>query len=89
MVDVHNVTAACDTKEVHVREYVKYLARGKYTIVSDEKSRQLNYPENRLDVGKPITKSTINNYLRNIKVFFNICTTTISLNQTLLQGLNR
>lgn len=72
MLDVYNITAAAETKEVHIREYVKYLeTRGKYTILVDEKTRDTNNPQNRTDIGKPITKTTINNYIRNIKVFYN------------------
>ncbi len=70
--DAHNITDASETKEFHIREYIKYLeTRGKYTVLSDEKSRQSNNPHNRTDLGNPITKTTINNALRNIKVFYN------------------
>ncbi len=66
------VKEAGDVREIHIREYVKYLTeRGKYTVVTDEKTKLLNFPENRDDYQKEISKTTINNYLRNIKVFFN------------------
>ena len=56
MLDVFNITSAADTKEVHIREYIKYLeTRGKYTIVVDEKTRDTNNPQNRTDIGKPIS----------------------------------
>lgn len=72
MVDIHGITSATETKELHIREYVKYLeSRGKYTITVDEKTRKFNNPQNRTDIGQPITKTTINNYIRNIKVFYN------------------
>lgn len=64
------------TKEVdkvttrQVREYIEYLKeRGKYTV--EAANMDVNKPENRTDLGKPISTTTINNYIRNIKVFFN------------------
>ncbi|WP_236588134.1 tyrosine-type recombinase/integrase [Tumebacillus amylolyticus] len=44
--------------------------RGKYTVVNREASKQINFPENRTDYKKQVSSVTINNYLRNIKVFF-------------------
>ena len=59
------------TKEA-VRDYIVYLRqRGKYTIISDENSREWNKPQNRTDYSKPIKNATINNYIRNLKVYFN------------------
>lgn len=68
----YKVKSAGDTKELHIREYIKYLQeRGKYTVVSNQNTKLINFPENRDDYGKKIGISTINNYIRNIKVFFN------------------
>ncbi|WP_042350109.1 tyrosine-type recombinase/integrase [Bacillus massiliigorillae] len=59
-------------KSAHIRHYIKYLReRGKYTVVSDNASMKVNHPDNRTDFKKPISDTTIANYLRNIKVFFN------------------
>lgn len=56
----------------HVRQYVKYLReRGKYTVVNKDESKLINHPENRKDFNKEISTTTIANYVRNIKVFFN------------------
>ncbi|MED4238955.1 tyrosine-type recombinase/integrase [Priestia megaterium] len=56
----------------HIRQYVKYVQeRGKYTVVGNEKSRKINWPEHRTDYQKKVSNITINNYIRNIKVFFN------------------
>lgn len=44
--------------------------QGKYQVKIKELS-QVNNPEARGDFGKQISTNTINNYLRNIKVFFN------------------
>lgn len=70
--DNYKVKSAGDTKELHIREYIKYLQeRGKYTVVVNENSKIINFPENREDYGKKVTTTTINNYIRNIKVFYN------------------
>ena len=67
-----NVKEVGDTKEIHIREYIKHLQeRGKYTVVANENTKKINFPENRIDYQKEISKTTINNYIRNIKVFFN------------------
>ena len=72
LLDVYRIERAKDVKEKHIKEYVKYLSqRGKYTVVANEQSRNINLPQNRTDLNKPMSKTTINNYLRNIKVFFN------------------
>lgn len=66
------VKEAGDVRKIHVREYIKYLTeRGKYTVVADDNSKKFNFPENREDYKKEVSKTTINNYVRNIKVFFN------------------
>ena len=53
-----------------IREYISYLKeRGKYTI--QVANADINRPESRADNGKDISITTINNYLRNIKVFYN------------------
>ena len=72
LIEVQNVKSAEDTKELHIREYSKYLQdRGKYTVTSNEETKNINFPENREDYGKKIEITTINNYIRNIKVFYN------------------
>ncbi|QWU18480.1 integrase/recombinase XerD [Paenibacillus sophorae] len=56
----------------HIRQYIKYLReRGKYTVVNKPESKEKNYPEQRTDYKKDISMTTIANYVRNIKVFFN------------------
>lgn len=63
-----------DTKKEDIEEYIIFTKeRGKYSYVSDEKTVSLNNPTNRIDFGKQISDCTINNYIRNIKVFFNYC----------------
>lgn len=64
-----------DAKQVqsgHIRHYIKYLqVRGKYSVVVKEETKEKNYPDHRKDFGKAISTTTIANYVRNIKVFFN------------------
>ncbi|MFC5701038.1 hypothetical protein ACFPVX_07070 [Cohnella faecalis] len=56
----------------HIRQYIKYLReRGKYTVVNKEESKGKNHLESRNDFKKEVSMTTIANYIRNIKVFFN------------------
>ncbi|MDR4198287.1 tyrosine-type recombinase/integrase [Bacillus altitudinis] len=67
----HKIDEPKNIKTVHIRSYIKYLReRGKYTVVARESSKTLNNPHNRTDHSKPLSDTTIANYLRNIKVFF-------------------
>lgn len=68
----HKITDLNKVKSAHVRSYIKYLReRGKYSVVSNQGSMKINYPDRRTDTGKKVSDTTIANYLRNIKVFFN------------------
>ena len=63
---------ANEVKDLHLRSYIKYLQeRGKYTVVINENTKLANNPEKRKDYREKLENATINNYLRNIKVFFN------------------
>ncbi len=63
-----------DVSKEDIEDYIIFTKeRGKYSYVSDEKTVGLNHPQNRVDFGKQVSDCTINNYLRNIKVFFNYC----------------
>ncbi|KZZ86241.1 tyrosine-type recombinase/integrase [Bacillus sp. SJS] len=68
----HEIEDPNKVKAGHVRQYVKYVQeRGKYTVVGNDKSIKINHPQNRTDYKKTVSNVTINNYIRNIKVFFN------------------
>lgn len=55
-----------------VRKYIDDLqTRGKYTFYVNDLSKKKNYPDRRRDYRKPVSVTTINNYIRNIRVFFN------------------
>jgi len=72
LAQVHGIEDAKKVQSGHIRQYIRYLQeRGKYTVTSDEKSKSKNYPEKRSDFQKAISTTTIANYVRNIKVFFN------------------
>lgn len=61
----------CVNKE-YVEEYLLFTKeRGKYSYTSSIDTLNKNYMDRRSDLGKEISDSTLNNYLRNIKVFFN------------------
>ena len=60
-----------EIKLKHTNEYVKFTKeRGKYSYVSDDKTVLINNPSIRRDFGKDVSPATINNYIRNLKVFF-------------------
>ena len=68
----HELFSFKDVKEKHMAAYITYLQeRGKYTVTSNASSRKINFPENRTDYKEGISGVTINNYLRNLNVFFN------------------
>lgn len=68
----HEVEEPDKVKKGHIRQYIKYLQkRGKYTVVRNEKSKLNNYRQNRSDYKKTVSNITINNYVRNVKIFFN------------------
>lgn len=65
-----NITQIEDLTQKHVIEYMDYLkTRGKYTVVNNESTRLLNSPSERKDYKKKLSEATVNNYIRNIKVF--------------------
>ena len=67
-----NITKTEQVKEKHLKDYIENLKeRGKYTVVYNEKSKKINNPQNRGDFGKKVSLATINNYIRNMRVYFN------------------
>jgi len=55
-----------------VRRYIADLQqRGKYSFYSNDKTKLINYPERRRDYRQPVSTTTINNYIRNLRAFFN------------------
>lgn len=67
----HGVTQVEEIKDVHIRSYINDLqARGKYTFCIDRQTEGINHPQHRRDYQTRISNTTINNYLRNMRVFF-------------------
>ena len=55
-----------------IRKYIDDLmVRGKYTFYVNDLSKKKNCPDRRRDYRKPVSITTINNYIRNIRVFCN------------------
>ncbi len=55
-----------------IRRYITDLQdRGKYTFYAQDKQKETNHPDRRRDFRKPVSVTTINNYIRNLRVFFN------------------
>lgn len=68
-----NIMDASKVSEKLIREYINYIKeRGKYTVVSNKNSLKTNTPEVRTHYGKKVSITIINNYIRNIKVFFEL-----------------
>lgn len=66
------ITKTEQVKEKHLKDYIDNLKeRGKYTVVYNEKTKKTNNPQNRGDFGKKVSPVTINNYIRNMRVYFN------------------
>lgn len=61
-----------EVKEQTIRHYLCDLQeRGKYTFCVNDERAQTNYPDRRRDFRAPISVTTINNYIRNLRAFFN------------------
>ena len=69
-----NITSFNKVTARTILNYISFIQeRGKYTVAANDKSKAFNHPENRTDLGKRVSTATINNYIRNLKVFFNFC----------------
>ncbi|URZ16363.1 site-specific integrase [Clostridium felsineum] len=74
LLEYHNINSIKQIKKNHIEEYIAFSKnKGKYTFVANQNSKSINYPENRGDFETKISACTVNNYLRNIKAFFNWC----------------
>lgn len=61
-----------DITESVIRKYINdTMIRGKYTFYTNDNSKDINYPDRRRDFQKPVSNATINNYIRNLRAFFN------------------
>ena len=70
--DEHKIYSVDKVTENLIRWYITDLQeRGKYTFYVNDLSKNKNYPERRRDFRNPVSVTTINNYIRNLRVFFN------------------
>lgn len=70
--DECNISKTEQVKEQNIINYVEGIKeRGKYTVVADDATKRYNNPQNRQDFGKKVSVATINNYIRNLRVYFN------------------
>lgn len=69
-----NIVNVKDITEKLCKEYITFTKeRGKYTFIQDNNTAFINHPTRREDYNKKISITTVNNYLRNMKVFFSYC----------------
>lgn len=67
-----SITYPAEVKEQTIRHYICDLQeRGKYTICVNDKQMEINHPTRRRDYREPVSVTTINNYIRNLRAFFN------------------
>lgn len=72
LMEEYGTALLTEIKPDHIEEYIKFTKdRGKYSYVSEDRTIKINNPAGRKDFGKTVSDITINNYIRNIKVFFN------------------
>ena len=58
-------------REQTIRRYICDLQeRGKYSFYANEERTVVNCPERRRDYRNPVSVTTVNNYIRNLKAFF-------------------
>lgn len=61
-----------EVTEPIIRQYLDSLMeRGKYTFYADDSGKQKNFPSRRRDYRQTVSAVTLNNYIRNLRVFFN------------------
>ena len=71
-IEEQGISSVDKVNENVIRRYIFDLQeRGKYTFYANDKQKAINYPERRRDFRKPVSTITINNYIRNLRVFFN------------------
>ena len=70
--DQYQIENVDKINESVIRRYINDLMeRGKYSFCTNENSKSINFPERRRDFRCPVSTTTINNYIRNLRVFFN------------------
>jgi integrase/recombinase XerD len=71
LADEVNIFTPLKVTTKHIKDYLEFTKnKGKYSYVVDINSLKSNNPSARGDFGKQVSMYTVNNYLRNIKVYF-------------------
>ena len=69
--DQEGLERPSEITEQSIRHYICDLQeRGKYSFYICDRAKETNLPERRRDYRTPISVTTINNYLRNLRAFF-------------------
>ena len=69
--DELKISTVGQVTESSIRHYIISIQeRGKYSFYSGTEQKALYKPERRRDYRKPVSPTTINNYLRNLRAFF-------------------
>ena len=70
--ETENIQNPEEVTEQIIRHYISDLQdRGKYSFYANEEQTSTNYPYRRRDYRQPVSPVTINNYIRNLRAFFN------------------
>lgn len=70
--EVEAITTPSEVTEPMVRRYICDIqARGKYSFYANEEKTLCNNPSRRRDYREQVSITTINNYIRNLRAFFN------------------
>lgn len=71
LADEINVFTPLKVTTKNIKDYLEFTrTKGKYSYVADCDSIKANNPSARGDFGKQVSMYTVNNYLKNIKVYF-------------------
>lgn len=72
-----------EVREQTIRHYICDIQeRGKYSVYANEDRTTTNFPEHRRDFCEPVSITTINNYIRNLRAFLTGIRKSIRGNQT-------
>lgn len=67
-----NIYDVSKVTESMIRKYINSVQeRGKYTFYVKDEAKKINCPDRRRDYQRQVSNTTINNYIRNLRAFFN------------------
>lgn len=72
LIETDGIESPEEVREQTIRRYICELQeRGKYSFYADVERESTNFPMRRRDYRQPVSTTTINNYIRNLRAFFN------------------